>query len=732
MGFSRGGNNGSNNSRDTVLNELDSKALLARYGIPVVSEKKAQDADEAAAAAAETGFPVVLKALGRDILHKTERSLVYLNLNSEQEVKEAAEAISSAAGDSLEALLVQSQVRGSREFVAGLFHDPQYGPVVMFGLGGIFTEVLSDVSFRLAPVSDEEAAEMTAEIRSAALLDSFRGQGPVDRNTLIRTLTGLSRISSEEPDIKEIDINPLLITPEGTPVAVDALVIRGEKVSGEKPLTRPVDPADVGRMFYPKSVAFIGASARPRKWGFNLLANTISGGYSGEIYPVNPKGGIIFGREAYKSVEDIPDPVDAAVVSIPAAQVRDLIPGLKQKGVRSMVLIASGFSETGTAGRKLEQKLVADARAAGINIIGPNTMGICNPHSRFYCTGMHVKPRPGSIGIVAQSGNMGVQLLAFAEIQGIGIRAFCGSGNEGMTTIEDYLDAFEEDSLTETVMLYIESVKDGRRFYESASRLCRKKPVVLLKGGRSSAGLKAASSHTGALASDNRVFDAVCRQAGIVKVEKPMDLLDLSAAFSALPLPEGNRVAVMTLGGGWGVVAADLCEAYGLEVPELDPAIIRSVDELLPEYWSRANPIDLVGEADPSIPMTVMEALMKWDGCDAVLNLGIMGRRHMITRLADSVRTADPSFTEDFLEKAVKPFRDFENKYIEHIVSLMEKYKKPVLGVSMLKGENDRTVYNVESLTYKGLFFPTPEQAVKSLSKMCEYKRFLLRTREKS
>jgi acyl-CoA synthetase (NDP forming) len=621
---------------------------------------------------------------------------------------------------------VQPQVSGRREFVAGLFRDDQYGLVVMFGLGGVFMEVLSDVSFRLAPLTASDAREMISEIRSSALLKAFRGEAAVDEKVLIKTLMGLSRIGEECPDVIEIDINPLIITPEGKPVAVDALVVKGAPTTA-KTFIPPVEAADIAPLFYPRSVAFVGASGRMGKWGYTLLTNTIGGGYNGEIYLVNPKGGTIAGRPVYQSVADIPGPVDVAVVSIPAKAVPALIPEFKKKKIANMLLIASGFAETGEDGVKKEKELIDQARAAGIRIIGPNTMGICNPHINFYCTGTHVRPKPGSTSIVAQSGNMGNQLLAFAELQGIGIRGFCGSGNEGMITIEDYLDAFEVDPLTDTVMLYIESVKNGRRFFESARRVGKKKPVILLKGGQTNAGSKAAASHTGAMSSDSRVFNAVCRQAGVVKVEQPMQLLDLSAAFSSLPLPKGNRVAIMTLGGGWGVVTADLCEAYGLEIPDLTPEIIKKIDDILPPYWSRANPIDLVGENDMSIPMTTLEALMKWDGCDAIINLGIMGRRHLVSRLADSVRNADPTCPADFLDQMNKMLDDFEAQYVHKIVSMMSEYQKPVLGVSMLKDEKDLTVNNVKGYRYKGVFFPTPEQAVISLSKMYEYYNFLSR-----
>ncbi len=709
-----------------VLTEYHSKQFLKKYAVPVTPETIVADGAEAVTAAQSFGFPVVLKGMGASLLHKTERGLVHLHLGDENSVRKAAEMIIREAADELEGILVQPMMTGKREFVAGLFRDRIFGPVVMFGLGGIFTEALSDVSFRLAPLTHMDAQEMIDEIRAAKLIGPFRGEPAADRDELVTILMGLSKIGETCPHIAEIDINPLIITQNGKPVAVDALVVEGPLQHSENFLP-PVEPGIVGSLFYPKSIAFVGASGAIGKWGYTLLTNTIGGGYSGKIYMVNQKGGTIAGFPVYPSVLDIPDKVDVAVVTIPAEAVSDLIPQFKTKGIKRMLLIASGFSETGTEGKEKEIELVQKAREAGVYIIGPNTMGICNPHIHFYCTGSHVRPLPGNISVVAQSGNMGNQLLAFAEQQGIGIRGFCGSGNEAMITIEDYLDAFEVDPLTETIMLYIESVKNGRRFFESARRLGKKKPIVLLKGGQTKAGKRAASSHTGAMTSDTRVFNAVCRQAGIVRVDKPMDLLNLSAAFSSLPLPAGNRVAIMTLGGGWGVVAADLCEAYGMEVVPLSEDIIEKIDRILPPYWSRANPIDLVGDNDMSIPLSILEELANWDGCDAVINLGIMGRRHMVTQLTDSIRKADSSYNEDFLEKINNRLVQFEDKYVRHITTLMEKYRKPIIGVAMLKDEKDRTVYAIEKQAYKGVFFPAPEQAVHSLAKMYEYQKFIER-----
>jgi acyl-CoA synthetase (NDP forming) len=712
------------NNKKNALNAEEARKLLEKFDIALVPELFVDRQTLVASAARDIGFPVVIKGMGSNLLHKTDRGLVHLNLLDAKAVENAVQEIVAEAREELEGFLIQPHLKGQREFVAGLFQDDQFGPVVMFGIGGVFTEAFSDVSFRLAPLTETDAFEMLEEIRGKALLGDFRGEKAVDRNALVQILLGLSRIGSEHPEISEIDLNPLLVTPQGQVQAVDALVMTGGRPA-EAELLPPVSPDDIGSLFYPKSVAIVGASTQLGKWGHSLMTNTISGGFKGLLYPVNPKGGTIAGRQVYRSVTQIPDKIDLAVVTIPADKVLALIPQFREKGIRNMLLITSGFSETGKSGSQLEKELIKAAQQAGVLVLGPNTMGIANPHNNLYCTGSPVMPNPGSTAMVAQSGNMGIQLLAFAEQQGIGIRAFCGSGNEAMMTIEDYLDGFEVDSLTRTVILYIESVKNGRRFFEGARRVGKKKPIVLLKGGRSKAGNRAAASHTGAMTSDIKIFDAVCRQAGIVRAEKPMDLLDLAAAFSSLPLPAGNRAAIMTLGGGWGVVTADLCAEYGLDVPELSAPLIAKMDGMLPAYWSRSNPIDLVGDRDPSIPMTVLEELSIWDGCDAIINLGIMGRRIMVKRFAASVLQADPAYSPEVIETINEQFVEFEKNYIEHIVRLMDQYKKPIFGVSLLPDENNQTLYRVAGSSYKGVFYPTPERAVKAFAKMFEYHRFL-------
>ncbi len=711
----------------TALNEADSKKLLKQYGIHVVDEqviKMSADAEaEAEAEAEKIGYPVVIKGLGSRLTHKTEKGLVKLNLKNTGEVATAAGFIIEAAGDDLEGLLIQPMVQGKREFVAGLFRDEQFGPVVMFGLGGIFTEALGDVVFRVAPVDEIEAGEMIDELRAGKLLGAFRGEEPADKEALIKTITGLSRIGIEAPEISEIDINPLLVSADGSVTAVDGLVVFGEKNSSRE-TPEIISPDEINRLFHPKSIAFVGASADITKWGHLMYSCVLAGNYEGGIYLVNPQGGEIIGKKVYKSVSEIADPVDLAVVTIPAGKVPDLLPEFADKGIKSVLLISSGFGEVGEEGRRLEYELVKKAREAGVFIIGPNTMGICNPHISFYCTGTHVRPIPGGITLLTQSGNLGTQLLAFAEQENMGIRAFCGSGNEAMIKIEDYIEGLEKDKLTKTVVLYIESIKNGRRFFESLKRNSPKKPIIILKGGRTAAGSNAAASHTGAMASDSNVFMAACRQAGAVLAKSPMDLLDLSASFSSLPLPEGNRVGIVTLGGGWGVVASDLCEENGLVLPALNDEVISKIDRLLPPYWSRANPIDVVGEMNTDVYREIIDDLFQWDECDAIIHMGIIGRIKMIKAMLESTVAINEKFDESFLKDTISFLENVEKETIKLTVELMEKYKKPIIGVYLLSDGNTRMVTEVAGCEYKGINFSTPERAVKVLAKMAQYSKW--------
>jgi len=379
-------------------------------------------------------------------------------------------------------------------------------------------------------------------------------------------------------------------------------------------------------IFNPGSVAIIGASSKFGKWGQMILSNILAGRFQGDIFPVNPKDREIYGLPAYSSILDIEGHVDMAFVMTPAGTVPRVLEECGQKGVKGVVLITSGFSETDDAGKRLEREVVDICRKRGLTLVGPNTMGIICPYSGLFATASHTRPREGSVALVAQSGNLGVQLIHWAAKQGIGVSLFVGSGNEGMITCTDYLEFLENDPHTGIIILYLETVGEGNRFLEVARRVNLKKPLIVLKGGRTEAGRTAAVSHTGSMSGEDWVFRAACRQAGILNVGVPSELLDLSAGFSSLPLPKGDRVGIVTLGGGWGVVTSDRCNEKGLVIPEIPDTIIEAIGKYLPPFWSKGNPVDLVGTNDFEVPIAAVEELLKWDGIDAVISLGIVGR----------------------------------------------------------------------------------------------------------
>ena len=473
-------------------------------------------------------------------------------------------------------------------------------------------------------------------------------------------------------------------------------------------------------VFYPRSIAVVGASSSFGKWGQMIFSNVVTCGFSGKVFPVNAREEILYGLPVYRRIQDVPEPVDLAVICTPAETVPGILEGCGEKGVKAVVVITSGFGETGEGGKDTERRMVDICRSKNMVLVGPNTMGVLCPHSGLFATGTHTRPRKGRVAFVSQSGNLGNQLIHWAEQQGVGVSLFVGSGNEAMVSCPDYLEFLEEDPNTQIVILYIENTGRGRRFLEVAKRVNRSKPVIVLKGGRTEAGTLASASHTGAMGGNSTFFSAACRQAGLLEVGVPSELLDLSAGFSSLPLPKGNRVGIVTLGGGWGVVTADACNEMGLLVPPIPERIIETIGRYLPSFWSKANPVDLVGTRDPDAPLVAVEELMKWDGIDAVISLGIVGRLELLQLLIQSTREVDRGKPSEFLDQMETMVREYEESCAARIVELMEIYEKPVLGVSLTRTDQG-TVRPFPGKRYDAVFYQTPESAVNVLSRMCRY-----------
>ena len=688
-----------------ALDEAAAKQILAAYGVPVPAGGLVHSAPEAADLAASLGVPVAMKAVGALIQHKTETQLVVLDLRSPDEVAEAYVALAERAGDALEAVLVEEMVAGSRELMVGMKRDAAFGPVVAFGLGGTMTEVFRDIVLAVSPGSEGDVAELPDLIRGKALLGAFRGQPAVDRAQLVAIIEAVAQIAADHPQIAEIDVNPLLIR-GGEPVAADALMV----LSAAAPpaaAARDFTP-DLDAVLAPKSVAIVGASGDVVRWGGSALQNILAGGFEGAIYPVNPKGGEFFGLAVSTSLEDVPSPPDLALLAVGARQLQPVIEECGRAGVKAAVAIAAGFSETGSAGEEAERDLAQTAADGGVTLIGPNCMGIIANATQLHATGfIALHPRPGKLGIVSQSGNLGVQLTALADRRDLGVRCFIGVGNEAQVSAVDVLEYLAGDDGTSCVLTYLEGIDDGRRLFEVARATSLEKPVVVLRGGLTDSGGKAAASHTGAMAGSAAVYEAAARQAGLVTCTSVQEALDLTTALAHLPLPKGRRVAVVTNGGGAGVLAAD--EMARQQLTMLDPPaeLLAELDGILPPFWSRRNPFDMVATAGGDVGPRVVEAVTRCPDVDAVVVLSVLG----VPNTGDEKRAQ--SSTGDYDD-----FSPWEQRYLDGVAALMAETGKPIINVPDLPIR--RALYTGDH-PYAPVVVPTPRAAALVLERMASY-----------
>jgi acetate---CoA ligase (ADP-forming) len=384
--------------------------------------------------------------------------------------------------------------------------------------------------------------------------------------------------------------------------------------------------AAVASVLEPRSVALVGASRREGSVGGEVLRNLVEAGFAGDLYPVNPAAAELIGLQAYPSLSQVPGEVELAVIAVPAPAVVAVAREAATKGARTLVVLSAGFSETGAEGSERERELLAVCRENGMRLVGPNCLGVLNTaeQTRLDATFIPHRPPAGNVGFVSQSGALGLALAEFAEERRLGVSSFASVGNRADVTGNDFLDFWEEDGRTEVALLYIESFSDPRRFSRVARRAGRKLPVVAVKSGRSAAGARAASSHTGALlAASDRTVDALFAQSGVVRTETLEEMLDVAAIFSSQPLPAGRRVGIVTNAGGPGIMCADACEAAGLEVPETPPGVRERLAAIAPAEAGLANPVDLIAAAGAEEYRQAILALAAWDGIDALIAIFI-------------------------------------------------------------------------------------------------------------
>ncbi|MGD0624439.1 MAG: CoA-binding protein [Thermodesulfobacteriota bacterium] len=478
-------------------------------------------------------------------------------------------------------------------------------------------------------------------------------------------------------------------------------------------------PPDFGLLFNPKSIALIGASNNIGKWGAIVFLNILLGGYQGRVYPVNIREEAIFGHKAYAKVSQIPDPVDLAIIAIPAHLAMEAVLDSIRKGIHMAIVITSDFSETGEEGARLEKELIELARGSGMRLVGPNTMGIFSASANLSALMPPVRPRKGRVSLVSQSGNIGTQMLAWGEKFAVGFSKYVSSGNEGDLRSEDYLSFLGKDPETKVILTYIEGLDDGRRFLEIVKGITPFKPIIAFKGGKTLAGARAAKSHSGAMAGVSELYEAAFRQAGILWASTTEEMLELAAAFSFLPLPRGNRVGILTRGGGWGVIAADACVEMGLEVPPLEDALIRALDKILPSYWSKGNPVDMVASISMEAYLSCLEILISWEKVDAVISLS--GDTSPLTGILSDVKKKTEGFIPaENLEKISSKISTARMQINQRLRELIELHKKPILAVgsNLVKGEKEaQPDFSLPQ-------FRTPERAANAAGRLYQYSRY--------
>jgi len=480
-----------------------------------------------------------------------------------------------------------------------------------------------------------------------------------------------------------------------------------------------MDHLQLDRLFNPKTIAMIGASSVPGKWGFMVLLNILKGGYAGTVYPVNPKGESILGLPCYRSIGEIPGTVDLAIITVPASSVSSLIDDCGKKEIPNVIVITSDFSETGHGGAILERHIVEKARGYGMRIVGPNTMGVFSAGPRLNALMPPVEPLHGPVSMFSQSGNVGTQMLSWGAEEGVGFEKYVSSGNEGDLTCEDYLRYFGQDSASRVILAYLEGVDPGSRLLPVAREISPRKPVIVFKGGRTRAGAHAAASHSGAIAGALGIYQAVFRQAGMIEVSSTQGLVDCAKAFSLCPVPRSNRVAVLTRGGGWGVITADALEENGLLLPPLPGDLVEKLDRILPRYWSRGNPIDMVAVVTAEPFMACLEILAQWEGVDAVLALGGRTGKLAMGSFRSQEVLSRLGIEETALARMEATFSEGQRKVNALLRQLMEQIGKPIISVTMGSNDGEPT----ESEERRTITYPTPERAVRALAALWQYRR---------
>jgi len=637
-----------------ALTEAAGKALLAGFGIAVPRSVIASSAPDAVTKTAALRPPFAVKVVSADILHKSDAGGVMLGLADAAAVGAAVEAMAmkpAIAAAAIEGWLVEEMAPPGREVVVGGVYDPQFGPMLMVGLGGVLVEVLGDVAFRICPITENDARRMLRDLKGAALLDGVRGAGPMDREALIDVMLKVGGadglLMAHGADLTEVDLNPVIVSATGA-VAADARFILRERADPARKRTPPpgadLMPAERFRpLFAPRTVAVLGASTKNVTIANTFIRRMVEFGFAGTIYPIHPKAHEIEGFKAYPSLAETPEPVDYAYVGVAAKRIPEALAAAEGR-CRIAQVISSGFGEV-EGGAALEAALVEKAHAAGVRVLGPNCLGTYSPRGGLTFPADAPK-ETGRIGVVSQSGGLSTDIVKRGQWRGLRFSGLVTMGNSADLAPRDLLEFYFEDPQTRAIGLYLEDIKDGRAFFDLLRSDKATKPVVILRGGTSQQGRIAASSHTGALAGDGRGWEALYTQtptAPVATLDAFLDALLALQHFDLRPERPTSSVTLFGNGGGSSVLGADAFARVGLDVSPFGPEARDPLEAMgLPPGTSVANPIDTpvrtLQEKDGWVAGEILDIVYRHARPDAVamhLNLAAFVGRGTVDPVAN-------------------------------------------------------------------------------------------------
>lgn len=643
-----------------VITEESSKEILSEYGIKVPQYALVRSSDEAVNKSKEIGFPLVAKIVSADILHKTDVGGVKVGLRSEDEVRKAFDDMYHRLKEKFDVkgVLLEKMVPNGVELIVGLQNDSQFGPSIMVGLGGIYTELFKDVTFRVLPITKDDAKKMLNSLRGSDILKGFRGSKAVNMDMISEAIVNIGTLGVDlAGKYESVDFNPVVVYPDEYFV-VDAKIILKDKSSDDAISKANPDASFMDLFFNANSVALIGASPEPGKIGNSVMESLTKHEYKGKVYPVNAKGyPEIMGVKAYKNLLDIKDPIDVVIVTVDLKFVPDLLAECGKKNIHNMVIISGGGKELGGERAAIEKRVQDLSRELNIRIIGPNCIGIFNGENRLDCAFQGhlrmLRPRQGNVAFLSQSGTVGIAFMETAD--SFGLSKMISYGNRSDVDEADMIHYLAQDPNTNVIGLYVEGLGDGRKFMNSAKNVIKEyqKPIVVFKNGRSTKGAKQAASHTGSLGGSFAVISGAFEQTGIISVDSYEELTSALKALTWQPVPKGNRIAMVTNGAGPIIAAIDNFERLNLELSQLSDQTMKSFKEHYPATYVIGNPCDVTGSAS-----------------------------------ADDYRFAIQAFLDDPNVDIVMPwfvFQDdpLEEKIVDILGDLQKQKKKPILVGAM-------------------------------------------------